>query len=196
MKFVNIFLFIITGMAWLACRNHTSAVRKPAVPAVWVIAGEGFEQKQGVLYFHQQPFSGYQYGLFENGDTFFITPYYNGRAEGIARQWYPNKQLKEVRCYINGQKSGEHKGWWLNGTPQFVYHFNNDAFNGLVKEWYVNGRPFRHMQYVNGQENGLQQIWQPNGAVFANYEVRNGRDYGLTGTMHCKNYFTRPDRLQ
>lgn len=169
----------------MACGRQ--ATPPPVIPSVWVSATDkAFHQQRGALLYKQQPFSGYQYALFANGDTAMYTPYYQGRASGTAKQWHENKQLKEVRLYVNGQKSGEHKGWWPNGQLQFVYHFVNDEFDGALQEWYANGQLFRRMQYVKGHEAGLQQIWQPNGAVFANYEVRNGRNYGLTGTMHCK----------
>ena len=157
------------------------------VPAVFVHAAtKGFVQRQGVLYLNGRPFSGNQYALYRSGDTAFITPFYNGREYGVAKQWYENKQLKEVRHFVQGKKTGIHTGWWENGQLQFVYHFNKDAFEGSVQEWYANGRLFRHMHYTNGRENGMQQVWQPDGSVFANYEARNGRNYGLTGTMHCK----------
>jgi len=185
MRVVIIILLIVCS----ACEHRP--MQSHVIPAVWVPAADNsFHQQQGVLLYNQQPFSGYQYTLFLNGDTAMITPFSNGRISGIAKQWHEHKQLKEVRLFENGQKTGEHRGWWPNGQLQFVYHFNNDVFEGTVQEWFANGQLFRKMYYIQGHENGLQQIWQPNGVVFANYEVRNGRNYGLTGTMHCKNQWT------
>ena len=179
MKFISYILLIAV---LFSCRAKDVI----QIPALWVNADkEYFEQKQGVLYLHHQPFSGHQYALFENGDTAFVSAFYNGREEGLAKEWYANKQLKEIRRFANGKKVGEHKGWWENGRQKFIYHFAEDVFNGQVKEWYANGQAFRHMNYSKGYETGLQRIWQPDGSVFANYEVRNGRNYGLTGTTHC-----------
>jgi antitoxin component YwqK of YwqJK toxin-antitoxin module len=193
MKAVYIFLLTSAALACWECREP--AAPAPVIPAVWVLTNDtAWQQQRGVLYYHRQPFCGYRYGLYANGDTASITPYYEGRANGLAREWYQNRQLKETRWYVNGEKTGEHRGWWPNGIAQFVYHFRQDVFHGVVQEWYANGQRFRHMQYVNGHENGLQQIWQPNGSLFANYEVRNGRNYGLTGTMHCKNQWTMGKR--
>jgi hypothetical protein len=47
------------------------------------------------------------------------------------------------------------------------------------------------MHYHEGREEGMQQIWRPDGALHANYAAINGRNYGLTGTLHCKNVFSR-----
>lgn len=183
-----LFLFLSLSVIAAAC-GDASATRAD-MPAVMVNAAvKGFLLNKGVLYLNGKPFSGKQYTLYPTGDTACITPYFNGREHGVARQWYTNRQVKEIRHYENGHKTGEHTGWWDNGQLQFVYHFNNDVYEGALKEWYANGQLFRQMHYVNGIESGRQQVWQPNGKVFANYDVRNGRNYGLTGTMHCKNYW-------
>lgn len=181
------YLLITMAVTLPRCSNREATPQIILQKYVRVTAG-GFALKQGVLYLNGKPFTGKQYDLYANGDTAFITPYYNGREHGACRQWHVNKQLKEVRYFLNGYKTGVHTGWWDNGQIQFLYHFNNDVFEGAVKEWYANGQLFRNMNYVKGIENGRQQIWQPDGKIFANYEVRNGRNYGLTGTMHCKNY--------
>jgi len=146
-----------------------------------------FLTKQGITYFDQQPFSGWQFSLYENGDTASITPFFHGKEWGIARQWYPGKVLKAIRSYIDGKKTGEHKSWWDNGKPKYLYHFTNDEYDGELKEWFPNGQICREMNYKNGHESGLQRIWRQDGFLYANYEVRNGRNYGLTGRMHCKN---------
>lgn len=183
----SILLFILIIALLPQCRNNQT--KQLVVPEVYTLASDkGFVLTQGVLCLSGKPFTGKQYDLYENGDTAFVNPYYNGREHGACRQWHVNKLLKEERFFLNGYKTGVHTGWWDNGQLQFVYHFNNDVFEGTVKEWYENGQLFRHMNYSKGIECGRQQIWQPDGKVFANYEVRNGRNYGLTGTMHCKNY--------
>jgi antitoxin component YwqK of YwqJK toxin-antitoxin module len=186
MRSLVLSIIILPLSTCYSCRNT------PEAPDVFVNAAtNGFVQRQGVLYWKNKPFSGNQYALYATGDTAFVTPFYNGREYGVAKQWYANRQLKEVRHFVHGRKTGVHTGWWENGQLQFVYHFSEDAFEGAVQEWYSNGRLFRQMHYTNGTENGLQQIWQPNGSVFANYEALNGRNYGLTGTMHCKNYWDK-----
>lgn len=183
---MRLFLIILFMVVLSSCVHQYPM---PVIPPVYVaVSNKGFALQQGILYLNGQPFSGHQYALRSIGDTAMVVPFYKGREYGMARQWYENGQLKEVRFFVNGQKTGEHTGWWQNGQLQFVYHFSNDMFEGMVKEWYANGRLFRQMHYAAGTENGLQQIWQPDGKLFANYEARDGRNYGLTGTMHCKNY--------
>jgi antitoxin component YwqK of YwqJK toxin-antitoxin module len=146
-----------------------------------------FITRNGMTLLNNKPFSGWQYSLYENGDTSSLTPFLDGRESGIAKEWCANKLLKESRLYDNGKKTGEHKGWWENGQLKFVHHYVNDLSEGSQKEWYPDGTRYKELQYAAGYEKGLQKIWRPDGRLHANYEVRNGRNYGLTGTMHCKN---------
>ena len=168
-----------------ACYSKSKDV---SIPQLYINMNQGnFITKQAVTYHDQQPFSGWQYSLFENGDTSSLTPFLDGKESGIAKEWYGNKELKEVRLYTNGKKTGEHTGWWENGQLKFIHHYTNDLSEGSQEEWYPDGNPYKELNYSAGYEKGRQKIWRPDGRLHANYEVRNGRNYGLTGTMHCKN---------
>ncbi len=181
---------IICFMLLNGCSNKTGLRGQAQIPRVFInTADPTLRRSEGMLYLGQGPFSGWEYELYDNGDTALLTSFYNGREAGVSRCWYPNKQLKEIRRYDNGRKAGEHKGWWENGQLRFVYHFGNDEYEGTVQEWYPDGQLFRSMNYRQGKEEGMQQIWRPNGTLHANYAVKGGRNYGLTGTMHCKNIF-------
>ncbi|HVT85533.1 MAG TPA: hypothetical protein VHD35_10030 [Chitinophagaceae bacterium] len=186
--------YLILKIAIVCCAVFTaySAIKiqtaKEVVPNVFVnAASNNFQTHQGITFLDNKPFSGWQYQLFDNGDTAYLFPFINGKENGVATQWYPGKKLKEVRQYEKGNKTGEHRGWWENGRLRFDYHFSNDLYEGSVEEWYETGQLFRKMNYEKGYEKGLQKIWRPDGSLHANYEVKNGRYYGLTGVFHCKN---------
>ena len=159
MKSLSIILSIIAYCWLVACTNEREQLKYVSA------AEQGWRQHKGIMYLHDQAFTGFQFGLYENGDTMFVA------------------------TYLKGKRNGGHKGWWQNGLPKFVYHLKQDVYEGSVKEWHENGALFRDMHYTEGHESGLQQIRLADGALYANYEVRNGRNYGLTGTMHCKNYW-------
>jgi antitoxin component YwqK of YwqJK toxin-antitoxin module len=162
--------------------------REFSIPAVYVNASKpDFIHRNGSTLLNQQPFSGWQYSLFANGDTASLTPFLDGKESGIAKQWYSRYQLEQISFYEDGKRSGEHRGWWENGQLKFIHHYAHDLFDGNQKEWYPDGKPYKELNYSAGYEKGLQKIWRPDGRLHANYEVRNGRNYGLTGTMHCKN---------
>ncbi len=157
-------------------------------PAVFFNQSQHFFQtKQGITYLNDQPFSGRQFGLYENGDTAFITPYCDGKENGIAKAWYENKQLKEIRKYKRGKKTGTHSGWWPGGQQKFCFSYRDDVYEGEVKEWYSSGSLFKWFHYKNGQEEGLQQQYFANGSPQFNYVAKEGRNYGLTGVKNCVN---------
>ena len=157
------------------------------IPAIFVHSSHrDLKQKEGSLYYKNQSFSGWQYELFANGDTAMIVPFYQGKEHGCARQWYPNRKLKEQRWYEAGEKTGEHLAWWENGNRRFIYHFENGVYEGNQQEWNEAGALYRNANYEKGKEKGLQQLWRYDGKLIANYVARNGRNFGLTGVKNCK----------
>jgi antitoxin component YwqK of YwqJK toxin-antitoxin module len=163
------------------------ACSRSPVPPIYVDASrEKLVTRQGLTYQKGRIFSGWVYELYTAGDTVYLTPYLAGKEEGIVRQWFENKQLKEMRVFRAGKKEGEHVGWYSNGAPRFVYHYKNDLYQGTVREWKSDGQLYKDFNYEDGYESGLQKMWEGDGRLKANYEVREGRKYGLTGSKNCK----------
>ncbi len=144
-------------------------------------------QRQGVLSYFHRPFSGALYRRDPNGDTLSVSPYRNGKADGVWRIYHPNGHLSEVRYYEDGQKEGTHRGWYPNGVRRVVYHFKHDAYEGEFEQWLEDGRRYKRMNYRDGQEDGLQQAWKTDGVLYANYVVKDGKRYGLAGSANCVN---------
>jgi antitoxin component YwqK of YwqJK toxin-antitoxin module len=180
-------LIIIVALLMLSC-NSSKQIKPGDVPNVYVNAGDAsLHQHEGVLYSNQQPYSGYTFETFKNGDTAKVTPYLNGKEEGWRKGYYPNKQLAEERFYKQGKKEGAHKAWWPNGSLKFEYHFINDEHDGELKEWFSNGKLSRLFHYVKGHEDGSQKMWWENGDIRANYVIKEGKRFGLIGQKLCRN---------
>lgn len=179
---VKIFILIFIWFVWIACKQAEVSVPQVYIPA----ETQHLHLTKGILLMDSLPVSGYIFQLYNNGDTSFVYGYVKGLQEGVSKQWYEQRQLKEIRFYHKGKKTGMHIGWWANGNHKFTYNFVNDLYNGNCKEWHINGTLYRNNNYKNGYENGLQQAWFDDGSVQANYEVRNNRNYGNTGTKHCE----------
>jgi len=176
----------------ISCNNKKEEAAEikiaKTVPPIYINATDSdFKKHQDTVYYKGSFFTGNQYGLYTNGDTSFISSYFNGVEEGIQLKWYGNGQLSEVRFYINGKKEGTHKGWWPDGKPKFIFEANSDKYNGEFKEWYASGLLGKQFHYTNGQEEGSQRLWWDNGTVRANYVIRNGKKYGLIGLKTCIN---------
>ncbi|GAA4415835.1 hypothetical protein GCM10023187_46690 [Nibrella viscosa] len=170
-----------------ACRQATGET-DTTIPNRLVSAEQpGWQRQNGLVWFNNEPFSGRQYALYANGDTVFVGAFRQGKAEGIHRQWYENRQPREVRRYVNGAQEGEQRGWYEDGKPAFVYHFRHDVYEGTATQWFPNGHLAQIFTYRDGREDGRQQLWYEDGTLRANYVARNGRHYGLTGVKNCVN---------
>ncbi len=176
----------------IACNSKTkqAPIIKIAktVPLKYINSTDSsFTKHQDTVYYKDNFFTGYQFGLYSNGDTAFISAYFNGVEEGLQKKWYDNHQQSEERFYINGKKEGTHKGWWPDGKPKFLFETIDNEYNGEFKEWYASGLLGKQFHYVNGQEEGSQRLWWANGTVRANYVIKQGKKYGLIGLKTCSN---------
>ena len=198
--FTGCFLLFIIASCNIKKQSIPELKIAKTVPANYKKATDSnFKKHQDTVYYQENFFTGYQFGLYKNGDTVFINSYFNGVEEGVQKKWYENKQLAEQkkwydnrqlaeqRFYINGKKEGTHKGWWPDGKPKYIFEADNDEYNGEFKEWYASGLLGKQFHYTNGQEEGSERLWWDNGTVRANYVIRNGKKYGLIGLKTCMN---------
>lgn len=145
-----------------------------------------FRFYNGILLYHNKPFSGYLVVHFPSKKIFTKEGYWQGKAEGVHQKWYENGQLAERRTYHKNHKNGLHRGWWPNGTPKFNYHFLKDVATGTHHEWFENGQMYSLSTYNSeGQPEGKQQMWYMDGQLKANYVIQNGRRFGLLGAKGC-----------
>lgn len=144
--------------------------------------------KNGIIYFHDQLFSGVIFSLYPSTiDTAASASYLNGKEHGRWAKYYADGKLFEQRFFENGQKIGVLQTWWPNGNKQTHYVFVNDEYEGTCREWSGDGLLVKEMNYHKGHEEGSQRWWYDNGKIKANYIIRQGRRYGLLGTKNCMN---------
>lgn len=186
----------IAFFGWLIIAASCSNKKVPSpeiliaktVPLNFILdTDSNFSNHQDTIYYKQHYFSGFQYSLFNKGDTAYLKSYFNGVEEGTQKKWYPNKQLAEQRFFINGKNEGLQQAWWTNGKQKFIYHFADGLFDGELKEWNVEGQINRQFNYLAGQEEGSQKMWWDNGTIRANYVIKSGKKYGLIGLKLCNN---------
>lgn len=54
-----------------------------------------------------------------------ITPYKNGKINGVEKLYYKNKILKKETPYKNGKINGFVRGYYENGKPEFILFYTN-----------------------------------------------------------------------
>ena len=177
--------YLIFCLASIICFSSCQEKQKEGV-AILNLDVEKTVIKNGVLFYNNVSFTGETINYDAINKTKNNVVYVNGKKDGIAKKWFLNGSLAEVRHYKNGLKVGMHQSWWENGNKKFVYYFNdNGAYEGNVRDWYTNGQLFKNFNYKNGKESGIQQMWQSTGKIRANYNVVHGDRYGLIGLKKC-----------
>ena len=61
------------------------------------------------------PFSGVGFALYPNGQLSMETPYVDGWAEGLCREWHENGQLASERVVSRGRSNGHYLEWRQTG---------------------------------------------------------------------------------
>lgn len=195
-----LFLSSLYLILWSCGSSRKETQRVITIPDKWVMESDTlFAYNQGVLYYQQRPFSGWQYSVYSTGDTAKAVSFYEGREEGFSKSWYSNHKLAEQRFYVKGKKEGRHQAWWENGQPKFAYQFINDEHEGVQRVWAVNGRLVQQFNYQKGHEEGQQQMWFDDGSLRSNYVIKNGRRFGLPGVKNCvsvmeNNAYVKPSK--
>jgi hypothetical protein len=100
---------LLAGSAWLSGCAELSA------PQLLADQDAGLRLQNGVLLYHDSPFSGTTCEVNARGDTLATTPYRQGQPHGLARAWYGPRQPR----YVAGREEGLTQGWWANGRPHF-----------------------------------------------------------------------------
>lgn len=145
------------------------------------------ENRNGIMYSNQNPFTGRVYQLYPNQDTLQIFGFYEGREDGAWKRFFPNGQIQELRYFDKGTKVKTLTRWWENGQMQLKCTFVDGAYQGALKSWNSNGQLIEEMHYKNGYEEGSQKMYYDNGKIRSNYVVKNGKRIGLLGTKNCVN---------
>lgn len=173
-------LALLLSSCWLVFSCSKPQLTAVNVSDVFVKTGGG------ITFVNEQPFTGILFEL--NGltsDTLWMQSFQKGREDAMRKEYYENKQVKEIRYFRNGKKEGMMRAWWPNGKLKSEYHFKDGEYHGLNREWSNEGKLVSSKNYKQGNEDGLQQMWTHSGKVWANYVVKNGRNYGITGIKGC-----------
>jgi antitoxin component YwqK of YwqJK toxin-antitoxin module len=151
-----------------------------------VLADTNLAKRQGILFYAQNPFSGFVIERNSNKALASKNGYLNGKLEGKQEKWYPDGSKMEVRFYSENRKSGTHHGWWENGKMKFEYFIENDIPIKMHREWYQHGQLYSLSNYnQEGQPEGEQKMWFENGQIKSNYIIKDGRRFGFLGAKGC-----------
>lgn len=109
--------------------------------------------------------------LFYKNDTMaLVTPYVNGKKEGISKYYNENGKLITEITYSNDQKIKELENEYYNtGELNYIRTIKNDKVEGLVTKYYKNGKIEMQANLISGSFDGEFKKYYENG----NYERVN-----------------------
>lgn len=102
-----------------------------------------------------------------------ITPYVDGKMEGLRVEFSNNGQLEKSMEYHNGLLNGDYKELRYSSTKEERY-YENGKLEGTVKIYYDNGKIMEEGLYKNGTRDGLSKWYDQEGNVTIEYEYKNG----------------------
>ena len=102
-----------------------------------------------------------------------ITPYVDGKMEGLRVEFNNNGQLEKSMEYHNGLLHGDYKEMRSSLTKEERY-YENGKLEGTVKIYYDNGKIMEEGLYKNGTRDGISKWYDQEGNVTIEYEYKNG----------------------
>ncbi len=111
---------------------------------------------------------------YSNGLVRSVTPYVNGKREGMAFELSNNGQLEKRIQYHNDQLHGEYREFRYTSVKE-ERNYQNGKLEGLVKIYYDNGKIMEEGTYENGTRHGLSKWYDQDGNVTIEYEYEKGQ---------------------
>lgn len=183
----TILFFFLLCFGGIACKQVNIEQTGDSVDSSLVIEEDDLKliPEKGLMYYHDQPFSGKAIRYADYGVIVSESNYLNGKKHGVLRKYFENGALSFESQYIDGKQDGTATSWWRNGEVRSVSKFEKGVAHGEQWQWYKSGAKFKRTNLVYGKEEGLQQSWRENGKIYNNYEAKNGRVFGLKRSKLC-----------
>lgn len=117
----------------------------------------------------------YALGKREGDEKYFvgyflsIIPYKEDQSHGVAKEYYPNGQLKQETPYKWGEIDGVSKTYHPNGQLNVEISYKDGKKDGYGKAFYMNGQLLGEVFYVNDKVEGVVKLFDNQGIL--KYEV-------------------------
>lgn len=128
---------------------------------------------------------------YEDGTSYEISTYNNGKFTGIRKLHYPDGSLEIEEMYNeNGELNGSYATYYKNGQIMVKKTYKNNILEGEVTVYYENGQLKEKVLFTNNQENGPFTEYYQNGQVQWKGTYLNGpnefgelEEYDSTGML-------------
>ena len=110
--------------------------------------------------------------------------YYNGKKNGIGKEYYMNGSLKFEGEYLNGKKNGKGKEYNDKGELMYEGEYLNGKRNGKGKEYNEEGILIYEGEFLNDKRNGKGKEFNDEGELRFEGEFLNGKNWNGEGVEY------------
>ena len=103
-----------------------------------VIDFDQLEERDGLWYFKEKPFTGVAVKKYDNGQKWIEITYKDGKEHGLWTGWHENGQKKMEGTYRDNKLHGLVTGWYEHGPKSGEYTFKDGEVIS-EKEWDEDG---------------------------------------------------------
>jgi antitoxin component YwqK of YwqJK toxin-antitoxin module len=109
----------------------------------------------------QNPYTGWQKMIYDNGQVKSLLFFKNGKRGGLFTGWHENGKKSAEGTYQNWRPEGLTTNWHENGEKAGVVTFKNGKPEGLTTNWHENGQKSEEATYKEGK--GEWTTWDKDG---------------------------------
>lgn len=88
----------------------------------------------------------------ENGTPLYSGQFYDGKMEGMYKEYYESGKISSIKNYKDGKANGEYIEYYTNGKLKLKGSYKNGLRNGEFKTYLMNSKSAGSMFYKNGKE--------------------------------------------
>lgn len=166
---------LLIGTAFLGLWKWSRS--SPPPPPIREVMRSELELRDGALYARGEsvPFHGRIVENYGAGRRKLEIDISEGKANGLSRGWYDNRQMEVEETFRNGISHGPRVRWHENGKRKSLAQIETGKVVGEFLEWHHNGQLAAKMTLDDGQPAGMVEAWYPSGALKSRIQFENGK---------------------
>lgn len=112
----------------------------------------------------------------ENGDTFIVSQYDNGKLNGTRTIYNENKNIEIIENYVNDSLEGKYEAFYPSGALKRTMQFESNKIVGKLYVYYESGKLIEEVLMENNLENGPFTEYYENGQKSWEGTYHNGEN--------------------
>ena len=134
----------------------------------------------------------------ENGTPLYSGQFYDGKMEGIYKEYYDSGKILKESYFSNDKKNGLEKIYYENGQISSIKNYKNGVVDGKYIEYYLDGKLKLKGSYKNGLRDGEFKTYLMNSKNDGSMFYKDGKEIKSTLTDYMKEdvFFNYPDKTE